>query len=1720
MSFGKKKKQHTPREAKDTLRSAQYLRMIGLVAHGEIVGVENGWKDVYFNKTPVQNSDNSYNFNDAEVEYVLGTQEQDPLKGFDFSEKEISVSAEVKKNIAITRTVSDQKVTRLRITVAVGALFKQEDNGDTNGSRVDLLVQYGSKSKPITINGKTSSRYLKHVILDDLPAVPFNVTVSRITDDSKTQKLQNTTFWQSYTEIIDTKFSYPNCALLGIRLDSRQMSSVPDITALSKGRVVKIPNNYDPITRQYDGFWDGTFKLGWTNNPAFIFYDLVMSEEVGMGQRIGAYGCDKFKLYEVARWCDQLVDDGFGGKEPRVTTNLWLTDQRKAYDVLYDLASAFFAIPVWNGTQMSVIMDIPSDPVWTYTQANVVDGFEYSETSAKTRISAVEVEYSNPNNMYERDSVYVSDDKLIKRYGYNVKKIVAYGCTSWGQAYRYGRYMLGTNSIETVLVSFKAGREMLRTMPGDIFAVADNEYAATNIGGRVLAVNGLTVTLDREIKFKKGCALTYAAIIDEKLSSRTIEIVSANGAEVTLKQAPIDLDKMMLWTLVNGTVKTRLFRAVEIKENADGSYSVSGLQHEPKKWDYIEKGIKFEKDLTTLHKAVVPQPTHAEITAAGGSLVLTFDMPTVIGTVTYEVKLYKDGKVYRTYTDLKEPKLTFDGLPDGSYTAEIRAKNQLGQYSNPVTKSFEINLTITELRTTSELMAINVEWTLPVLATTGNATEIWHAREPDLSKAVKISTLAYPATSYLKSNVGLSEKHYFWARLTDKNGNKGKFTEAVFGEADHNADNLVNYLNGQITETALGKDLIAQLTGFKDGIAQADGKIVQEARDRADALLAEAQARGQAIAAEAVKRSAEVKAAADKAAANLLKEAQARGTAVSELQKVDQQQAQLITQATAKAESAVAGIEAEKTARAEADKAEAKARETLAGRVGTAESTLTKLNETVTNNQRTTATQLTVMESKFNNLSVGGRNYFLNTANISRNTIGRSSINISPDFLEAINREKVLTLSVDAEVVGGVLATTGYTRIITEIRVHYEDGTSQYRAATIGRDLALNYKGRLSVTSTIQDKVVTNVDAGMIQIAIASATKLYIGKAKLEVGNVATDWTPAPEDLDSAVVETNAKLTALERTTAEADKALAEQFKQMQSNVGTNAAEITDLKQTKASKTEVASIARTALESVWRGYADTAKNAAVSTAATTAQQKADTAKSQAIAAADTAAKAKADAAKAAAIAAASGDATSKANAAQAAAIADAALKDAEIKKQAAADAQTKANKAKSDAIAEAQKLNTATNAKITALDSVVTANSKASATRFGAIEAALGASGNLLQNSEFLFPGARNVPEGYTLTSGSGIDGYNNLKVTSWTYALRNEAVFGIRDNRTNAENPTGATNSYVTSIARFPVRAGQILQFSCYVAGWGLRPNSGDLLYLDFRGSNGTTGISKSRTKKGNYRYPNATTIATNRLGRKTAADVYTSTTQFEHYYFNEVIPEGVDFVNVGIAIRSNFGTDCYLFCCLPNLCEVSSLDAPLIPYTPGSSSAKITTLQSAIATDKQTTASQISTMQSSLNNATANISTLQKTVSDVSGKQSATHTVKTQVISGGRTAIAGIAMGATADNNTVESSVIVMADKFGVVKNASDGNVVPMLSIVDNKAAFNGDLIARGTITGPHIRAGQTLSSPVINGGSLNINNRFIVNSTGNVEIRSAAGNVGMIIRNERIDVYDTAG
>ena len=964
---------HTPVEAKESGRSKQLVNITEILSEGEIEGLADGMKSVFFDNTPVQNKDGSFNFNNVQLDGCLGAQKQDTLNGFDTSQKEIPVKAQVRQQQPITRTITDNKVSRLRLTLGVQSLVKQEDNGDTNGTKVDLIVHLGTRSYPISIDGKYSSPYTRSYLFTDLPSVPFTVQVERVTADSTSQRLQNNTIWSSYTEIIDTEFTYPNTALMGVKFDSEYFGNIPTRTYDLLGLKVKVPSNYDTHTRQYTGMWDGTFKIDWTDNPAWVLYDIVTNKRYGLGGRLGEFGADKWALYQVAQYCDQLVPDGFGGQEPRFTCNAWLTEQRSAYQVINDICSIFRAMPVWNGQQLTVVMDRPADPVWTYTNANVDNGnFSYTFSAKKSRHNAIQVEYADKENSYEKAIEYVSDDESIRKNGLNVKKITAFGCTSRGQAHRTALWLLQTEKLETKTVTFTVGAEGLMHIPGDIIKVADTHYAGTNIGGRVLAVNGKTVTLDREITTSGN---SYFSYINANAKHQNIKIISVSGAEVTLDQPPLGLELYSVWSLTTQQVTSQLFKALSVKEESKGKYTIMALQHEPQKEAIVDNGAKFEPVGTTL--LTTPQISNVGITVnADGSVSIDTSVTGGNGIIKYDIRIYKGDALYDVRLGQKSPYFNIDGLENGNYRIVIQVKNENGQLLSEKTQTFTINKppAPTGVRVTGGIGNITLEWDWVDDVT---ATEIFVSETDDIKTAKRLTKVTAKMYTH---EVGAKKVRYYWLRHT-RGVNIGPFYQltGVRGESSVDIDAELEILNKKLSQNIVNEvfdtalparnlDLIKTVNGLNTGsfighnqvYNTVDGKLYvwngREYTTKVQASDLSGKLSKSQLDNALIGEINSAKTTADTAkseiidlSAKIQSEANARGNAISQLQNVDKQQAQQISALTAKAESALSGLEAEKTARANGDKAEAKARETLTSKVNNAESVINEIKSTKAN---------------------------------------------------------------------------------------------------------------------------------------------------------------------------------------------------------------------------------------------------------------------------------------------------------------------------------------------------------------------------------------------------------------------------------------------------------------------------------------------------------------------------------------------------------------------------------------------------------------------------------------------------------------------------------------------------------------------------------------------------------------------------------------------------
>ncbi|ELG6721725.1 host specificity protein J, partial [Escherichia coli] len=734
----------------------------------------------------------------------------------------------------VTRTITSANIDRLRVTFGVQSLLETTSKGDRNPSSVRLLIQLQRNGnwvteKDVTINGKTTSQFLASVILDNLPPRPFNIRMVRETADSTTDQLQNKTLWSSYTEIIDVKQCYPNTAIVGLQVDAEQFGGQQmTVNYHIRGRIIQVPSNYDPEKRTYSGIWDGSLKPAYSNNPAWCLWDMLTHPRYGMGKRLGAADVDKWALYAIGQYCDQTVPDGFGGTEPRMTFNAYLSQQRKAWDVLSDFCSAMRCMPVWNGQTLTFVQDRPSDVVWPYTNCDVVVddngvGFRYSFSALKDRHTAVEVNYTDPQNGWQTSTELVEDPEAILRYGRNLLKMDAFGCTSRGQAHRAGLWVIKTGLLETQTVDFTLGSQGLRHTPGDIIEICDNDYAGTMTGGRILSIDAAsrTLTLDREVTLPETGAATVNLING---SGKPVSVaITAHPApdRIQVSTLPDGVETYGVWGLSLPSLRRRLFRCVSIRENTDGTFAITAVQHVPEKEAIVDNGASFEPLSGSLNSVIPPAVQHltVEVSAADGQYLAQakWDTPRVVKGVRFSLRLTSgkgtDARLVTTAITA-DTEHRFSGLPLGEYTLTVRAINSYGQQGEPATTTFRIAAPAapSRIELTPGYFQITATPHLAVYDPTVQF-EFWFSekRIADIRQVETAARYLGSALYWIAASINIKPGHdyYFYIRSVNTVG-KSAFVEAV-GRASDDAEGYLDFFKGEIGKTHLAQELWTQI---------------------------------------------------------------------------------------------------------------------------------------------------------------------------------------------------------------------------------------------------------------------------------------------------------------------------------------------------------------------------------------------------------------------------------------------------------------------------------------------------------------------------------------------------------------------------------------------------------------------------------------------------------------------------------------------------------------------------------------------------------------------------------------------------------------------------------------------------------------------------------------------------------------------------------------------
>ncbi|VVE51866.1 host specificity protein J [Pandoraea communis] len=837
----------TPVESPDSLHSIAYAKVLDAVSEGEVVGLKNGLQSVFLDGTPIINSDGTANFQNVSVDVRTGTQDQSYIPGFPSVESEAAVGVALTSAAPWVRAVTNTQLSAVRITLALPALSQANtSNGDITGYRIEYAIDLSTDDAAFTqvlasaFDGKTTSPYERSHRIELPPATNgWSVRVRRITANANSTTIADTTNIESFTEIIDAKLRYPNTAVIGIQVDARQFKSVPTRSYRMRGRIIRVPANYDPATRAYVGTWDGTFKSAWSDNPAWVFYDLVLHQRYGLGHRVNAAQVDKWSLYQIGQYCDELVDDGNGGREPRFTCNCYLQSRADAYKVLQDLATIFRGMAYWANGNVVAVADIPGDPVYSFTNANVIDGkFKYAGSSWKARKTVALVTWNDPSDFYKAKVEYVEDQDGIARYGVQQTETTAFGCTSQGQAQRVGHWTLLTSRLETESVSFSVGLDEALVSPGGVVSVADASRAGRRIGGRVSSAVGTTVTLDKVDQIAPGDALTVTLPTGVP-QTRTVKSISGNAVTVTANWTEA-VQPQATWIVDSAQLKTQLFRILSIAQGDGLTWDVSAIQHNPDKYSAIDSGTRLQQRPISVIPPSIQPP--AKNVAWDSYSVISQGIASTTGVmkwlaadraIAYDVEWRRDNGEWVKAGRTGSLSLEVQNLYAGKYVGRVTAVNALDVPSIPAYSTETVLSgktspppTVTSFVATGIVFGIRLDWGFPAGPLDVERTEVWYSQSNDRATAIKLADFAFPQNTHTMMGLAAGTTFFFWVRLVDKSKNIGPWyptDNGVLGQASANADEILDYLKGKIGETQLSQDLLESIATIQPPFAGSEG---------------------------------------------------------------------------------------------------------------------------------------------------------------------------------------------------------------------------------------------------------------------------------------------------------------------------------------------------------------------------------------------------------------------------------------------------------------------------------------------------------------------------------------------------------------------------------------------------------------------------------------------------------------------------------------------------------------------------------------------------------------------------------------------------------------------------------------------------------------------------------------------------------------------------------
>ncbi|QKO40378.1 DUF1983 domain-containing protein [Serratia marcescens] len=821
----------TPTESPDSLQSTSYAKILLALGEGEFAGELDGTR-IFLDGTPLTSADGTENFPGVKWEFRPGTPHQDYIPGMPDVENEITVSTELTSDRDWVRAVTNTQLSAVRLRFSWAQLQQQQDNGDVVGYRIeyaiDVATDGGAYQEVLrtAVDGKTTTKYERsHRI--DLPAATtgWQVRVRRLTPNSTSNRVADKMVVEAITETIDAKLRYPETALLFIQFDAKQFPNIPQVSCEPKGRIVRVPSNYNPDTREYTGTWDGTFKTASTNNPAWITYDLMINDRFSIGTRVKAenLALTKWDLYQIGQYCDQLVPDGRGGdgKEPRFLCDVYIQSQEDAWNVLRDIASIYRGSTFWANNGMNALADMPADVKYIFTRANVKDGkFTYASASDKTHYSTCMVSWSDPANGYQDAIEPVVEQSLIRRYGIKQADLTAIGCIRKSEGIRRGKWLLHTNDKDR-MVSFTVGLDGKVPLPGWIIAVADEKLAGRPLGGRISSVDGRNITLDRVSSAVVGERLILN-LPSGKAEGRTIAAVAGKIITVTTAYTEQPVAEAV-WAIDASDLALQQYRVTGIKEGDDGvSFDITAVEHDPNKYAKIDTGARIEDPpISVIPPGVQPPPTNVQIGESSAviqgmavaTLRVTWDRAE--SAIAYEAEWRRDNGNWIPAPRTSTLGFEVSGIYAGRYQARVRAINP-SEISSVWANAPEMVLTgkqgeppaLASFTTIGQVFGIVLNWEFPLGAEDTQRTEIWYSQNADGSNKMHLGDYAYPQRSHTMTGLAAGVNFWFQARLVDKLGNTGPWTNWVQGASSEDASEVLDYLKGKITETELGQDLL------------------------------------------------------------------------------------------------------------------------------------------------------------------------------------------------------------------------------------------------------------------------------------------------------------------------------------------------------------------------------------------------------------------------------------------------------------------------------------------------------------------------------------------------------------------------------------------------------------------------------------------------------------------------------------------------------------------------------------------------------------------------------------------------------------------------------------------------------------------------------------------------------------------------------------------------